>query len=257
MRIAPDTTAVVANAESVDISLDVSSDVELEKAKVTPRFGEPSDFTLSDGAFTFPLLDAPNTATVEWYERGAGTPAFKCRVSVVSRHYFSLDQLKSYGDGTDDFASMGDDVLAVARQAATEVFEENAHRSFVARIGRTKDYGNGDLLALAHHDVQEILTGGYRQASDSQLARTPGCGPFPKWVEYVYGAETMPAEVSRAVLELAAYTLRPSNRPIGATGESTDAGYIHFTTAGRDGATAIPEVNAAIEQFGAGVHYVW
>ena len=82
-------------------------------------------------------------------------------------------------------------------------------------------------------------------------------GPFPKWVEYTYGAEEMPAEVSRAVLELAAYTLRPSNRPIGATGESTDAGYIHFTTAGRDGATAIPEVNAAIETFGAGGRLLW
>ena len=257
MKIAPDTTAVVANSESVDISLDASSDVELEKARVTPRFGDPSDFTLSDGAFTFPLLDAPNTATVEWYAPGLDSAAFKCHVSVVSRHYFSLDQLRGYGDGTDDFESLDDDVLAKARQAATEVFEENAHRSFVGRIGRTKDFGNGDLLMLAHHDVQELLTEGYRQVSDSQLARMPGCGPFPKWVEYVYGAETLPAEVSRAVLELAAYTLRPSNRPIGATGESTDAGYIHFTIAGRDGATAIPEVNAAIDQFGAGVRFVW
>ena len=67
----------------------------------------------------------------------------------------------------------------------------------------------------------------------------------------------MPEAVSRAVLELAAYMLRPSNRPIGATGESTDAGYIHFTTAGRDGATAIPEVNAAIQQFGAGERFLW
>ena len=67
----------------------------------------------------------------------------------------------------------------------------------------------------------------------------------------------MPAEVSRAVLELAAFMLRPSNRPVGATGESSDAGYIHFTTAGRDGATSIPEVNAAIEQFGWGRRCVW
>ena len=257
MKVAPDTTVCVANAEAVTMQLDVTTDAVLETAIITPRFGDAVTLTLDDGAFDFPMMEAPNTATVEWFASGTEAAAFKSYATVVSRHYFTLGQLKDFGDGSDDFESLPDDTLMAARQAATEVFEENAHRSFVARIGRTKDYGNGELLALAHHDVRELLTGGYRQASDSQLARTPGCGPFPQWVEYVYGADSIPAEVSRAVLTLAAYTLRPSNRPIGATGESTDAGYIHFTTAGRDGATDIPEVNAAIEQFGAGVRFVW
>lgn len=111
---------------------------------------------------------------------------------------------------------------------------------------------------LAHNDVCELLTDGYRLVSDCQVERDGSASrPFPVWVEYLYGRDRMPAQVSRAVLELAAYMLRPTNRPIGATGESTDAGYIHFTTAGRDGATDIPEVNAAIEQFGRGVRYVW
>ena len=255
MKVQPGTTSVVATSEAVSLELDVAA--ELSAARLLPRFGDAVEVQLSDGSLVLPSLAAPNAAKVEWLAPGSDEAAFTSYVEVVSRHYFTLDQLKGYGDGRDEFDKVADEVLAAARQAATEVFEEAARRSFVERIGRTKDYGSGDLLALAHHDVSRLLTDGYAQASDSQLRREPGCGPFPRWVEYVYGAERVPAEVSRAVLELAAYTLRPSNRPIGATGESTDAGYIHFTTAGRDGATAIPEVNAAIEQFGAGVRYVW
>ena len=106
---------------------------------------------------------------------------------------------------------------------------------------------------------REVLTPGYLQAGYSLIERDGRCGrTFPCEVEFVYGRDEVPAEVSRAVLELAAYTLRPSNRPVGATGESTDAGgYIHFIAAGRDGATAVPEVNAAIEMFGRGEACVW
>ena len=257
MKVAPDSTVCVANSEAVSMELDASPATELAAVRLLPRFGEPATIPLVSGKFTFPLYHSPNQVKVEWLASSSDEAAFKSYADVVSRHYFTLSQLKKFGDGSDDFASMSDDELSMARQAATEVFEENAHRSFVARIGRTKDFGHGELLQLDHHDVQSLLTDGYRQASDSQLSRLPGCGPFPKWVEYVYGADELPAAVSAAVLMLAAYTLRPSNRPIGATGESTDAGYIHFTTAGRDGATAIPEVNAAIDQFGAGVRYVW
>lgn len=255
MKVQPDSTAFVANAEATSLELDVTA--ELGEVRLLPTFGDEAVITLDGNAFDWPILAAPNAVTVEWRASGSQDAAFTSRVDVVSRHYFTLDQLKGYGDGRDEFASLSDEVLAAARQAATEVFEQASGRSFVRRIGRTKDYGAGDLLALEHHDVERVLTDGYAQASDSQLRRLAGCGPFPRWVEYVYGAETVPAEVSRAVLELAAYTLRPSNRPIGATGESTDAGYIHFTTAGRDGATAIPEVNAAIEQFGAGARFAW
>lgn len=254
MRVMPDTTIRVANAEAASLELGV--DAELGEVRLLPKFGDETVLPLDGNAFDWPILTAPNSVTVEWRAPGSDDAAFKSTVEVVSRHYFALDQLRGYGDGRDDFDELPEETLWAARQAATDVFEEAAHRSFVLRIGRAKDYGRDGLLAV-DHDIREVLTDGYCEASDAQLARTKPCGPFPKWVEYVYGAGSVPAEVSRAVLELAAYTLRPSNRPIGATGESTDAGYIHFTTAGRDGATAIPEVNAAIEQFGAGVRFVW
>ena len=229
---------------------------ELAAVRLTPKFGEETVITLDGNAFEFPLLSAPNVVEIDWLASGSEDAVFTDYAEVVSAHYFPISALTEYEGGRDDFESLPTETLWAARAAATDVFEQAAHRSFVERVGRSKDYGRCGLIA-AHHDLQEIITEGYEQESDSYLKRAGACGPFPKWVEYTYGAESIPAEVSRAVLDLTAYMLRPSNRPIGATGESTDAGYIHFTTAGRDGATAIPEVNAAIQQFGAGVRCVW
>lgn len=249
MVVSPDTTVRIAASERVPLSLDACPDAA--HATVTPRFGDPAKVALVKGALTLPSFVFPNFLTVEWGDTGLTS-----YVELVSRHYFRLDALKSYGDGMDDFASLDDSVLYEARQAATEVFEEASCRSFVQRVGKTKDYGRGRLLDLAHNDVSEVYTDGYALVSDCQAERTTCRRPYPSWVEYRYGVRSVPSQVSRAVLELAAYMLRPANRPIGATGESTDAGYIHFTTAGRDGATDIPEVNAAIEQFGRR-RYAW
>lgn len=254
IAVAPDMTVRVANSEVASLKLDV--DVSVDGAVVTPRFGDASTLAVDGNAVDFPLIQAPNTARIDWMKGGA--KAFVTYVEVVSKHYFKLDDLKGYGDEQDDFSEIDDEALFMARQAATEVFEQNAHRSFVHRVGRTKDYGRGAMLQLGHFDVYELLTDGYRLMSDGQ-AESDGTRPqpFPLFVEYLYGADSMPAQVSRAVLELAAYMLRPSNRPVGATGESTDAGFISFTTAGRDGFTDIPEVNAAIQQFGREVQCVW
>lgn len=254
MEIAPNTTIRIANSEAVSLELGV--DAELGEVRLLPRFGDEAVIPLVGGAFDFPLLAAPNSVTIEWRAPGSDDAAFTSFAEVVSRHYFSMRQLSAYEGGRDDFGDLPESAAWAARQAATDIFEEASHRSFVRRIGRATDYGRDAVIAV-DHDVSEILTDGYAQEGDSYLRRTGACGPFPKSVEYIYGTESMPEAVSRAVLELAAYILRPSNRPIGATGESTDAGYIHFTTAGRDGATAIPEVNAAIQQFGAGERFLW
>lgn len=248
MRVEPDSLLRLAASEATALT----PAIEADSATVRPRLAEAYDAPLSDGSLSL-AVNAPDLVRIDW--KSGGETTFTSYAEVVSRHYFGLDALRSYGDGQDDFGSMPEEALFMARQAAAEVFERNARRSFVHRIGRTKDYGRAPLLELEHNDVYELLTEGYRLVSGCQCEG--GCGPFPCWVEYLYGQDFVPVQVSRAVLELAAYMLRPSNRPIGATGESSDAGYIHFTTAGQDGATDIPEVNAAIEQFGAGVRYVW
>ena len=252
MKIAPNSTIRIANSEAV--SLELAADAELSEVKLTPRFGDAVTIPLAAGMFDFPTFAAPNLVKVEWFAADSEEASYENAAEVVSSQYFTLDELRAY-DERDDFAELADEVLWSARQAATDIFEEAARRCFVERIGYLKDYGRGPLIA-ASHDLRSIETDGYAIESDSYIRRTQ-CGEHPVTVEYTYGADAMPAAVSKAVLDLAAYMLRPSNRPIGATGESTDAGYIHFTIAGRDGATAIPEVNAVIEQFGAGEKFVW
>ena len=73
--------------------------------------------------------------------KSGGETTFTSYAEVVSRHYFGLDALRAYGDGQDDFGSMPEEALFMARQAAAEVFERNARRSFVHRIGRTARAG--------------------------------------------------------------------------------------------------------------------
>lgn len=255
MLVAPETTMRIANSEAVSLSLD--AEATASQVRLVPRFGDERVIAIEDGAFTFPTFDAPDSVKVEWLD-AEGNKLQTTYAEVVSTHYFRLSALQGYGDGQDDFDQLPDETLYQARQAATEVFEQAANRCFVNRMGRTKDYGRGKMLCLAHNDVYELITEGYQLVSDNQVEPDGTIAvPFPVWVEYLYGYGQIPAQVSRAVLELAAYMLRPTNRPIGATGESTDAGYIHFTTAGRDGATDIPEVNAAIAQFGRGVSGGW
>ena len=257
MLTAPETLTRIANTETVTLSLDVEN--PLSSVRLVPRFGGEQVLPLANGSFAFPTMSAPNKVKVEWMD-GEGSKLFASCVEVVSRHYFDLDQLRNYGDGQDNFDDYDEEELFRARQAATEIFEENANRCFVHRIGRTKDYGrhSDPWFYLADNDVYELLTEGYELVSDCQVQyNVYAHRPFPVWIEYLYGADVMPSQVSRAVLELAAYMMRPSNRPVGATSESTDAGYIHFTTAGKDGATDIPEVNATIEQFGRRERLVW
>lgn len=257
MLVMPGATVRIANDERVSLGLD--ADVEARGVRLTPRFGDVADIEAGeDGLFPFPTLPCPNEVGIEWLS-SSGDVLFRSLAIVCSRHYFPLKALSGYGHGSDDFDTLPEDELRAARQAATEVFENAARRAFVRRIGRITDFGGDGLLHAGVDPIREVLTAGYRQAGYSLLVRDArNRWEFPCEVEFVYGLDEVPAEVSRAVLELAAYTLRPSNRPVGATGESTDAGgYIHFITAGRDGATAIPEVNAAIEMFGRGEACVW
>lgn len=220
---------------------------------LTPRMGEEVVLPV-DGTVELPRLAAPNFATMEWVLEDYTATSY---LEVVSRHYFEIDQLRNLNMDQDLFSDTEiypDDVMFMARQAATDIFEQSARRSFVRRIGSYQDFGRDHLITIPEGDVVEVLTEGYEQVSPNQLLSKH---LEPRTIEYIYGLDSIPAEVSRAVMELTAFMLRPSNVAANATGESTDAGYIHFTIAGRDGATAIPSVNAAIEQFGRGVQYVW
>lgn len=256
MILYPDTTIRFSPSEPIALEPALEG---IGRIRIIPAIGDEITVPIDKLTDSLSGFSIPNKLKLKWLDDE--TVKYESQIELVSRHYFPLSALRNKDkaiDGYDDTDQFPDDLLYEVRQASTDVFEQAARRSFVHRIGRTKDYGRDNLINLDHGDVCELLCGGYVQVSDSQLERGNDCGrAYPCFIEYIYGTDELPAEVTRAVLELAAWTLRPKNMPVNATGESSDAGYIHFTTAGRDGATSIPEVNAAIEQFGRGVQCVW
>lgn len=153
MLVAPDSTTRVAASETAVLQLE--ADAAIDSATLRPRFGGEQGLPVEGNAVTLPVLKAPDTARIDW--KAGGETLFTTYIEVVSRHYFRLDALKGYGDGQDDFDQLPEEQLFQARQAATEVFERNARRSFVARIGRTKDYGRERCVTLEHGDAHRGL----------------------------------------------------------------------------------------------------
>lgn len=205
--------------------------------------GSEAELPVVDGAATIERVPAPSAGAIEWVDEGAEV-LYETEIEIVARHYFPLSALKATDEG-DDFVMNSEEELRDARQAATETFELNARRSFVQRIGSTETY-HGGFVWLEHSDVRELMTDGWALMSDC-TARGPEGHAV---IRYRYGLDEIPARVSDAVLTLARYYLRPSVTPDRATGEATEAGFIRYTLAGKDGATGLPEVDAAIEQFG-------
>ena len=251
MKIAPDSHVRVANGEAA--SFELCADAALTKVILRPgASADAQEITLDGGKLKLPKFDAcPAIVKAAWFADGSEDAAFQSTFEIVPRHYFAIDRLKSYGDGTDDFSMKSDEELWAARQAATETFELNAKRTFVRRCGCTKVYSPWRYVELDDCDVDCIESPGYaRLVSDCQVAVNGRFEGEPCEIKYVYGTGHVPARVSQAVLDLDAYYLRSDVVPSRAVGEATDAGFLRFTIAGRDGATGLPEVDAIIEQFG-------
>lgn len=238
MLVQPYSTLRVAYTDDLTLETEAAPD----RAALLLGSGSPLEYALDDGKLKLPRIAAPDTVRINWY--GGDDLLFTTFLTVVTRHYFTLAQLQALDD-TDDFSDVTEDEFWAARQAATETFERNARRSFVQQMGTTETFSGG-FVWLGHNDVTEVLTPGWELVSDCQVRGPHGHAT----IRYRYGLTEVPVRVSEAVLRLAAYYLRPSATPERATGEATEAGFIRYTLAGRDGATGLPEVDAAIEQFG-------
>lgn len=240
MRVKPYSTLRIAYTDS--LTLEPDTEAAPTRAAVLQGDGVTLEYPVKDGSLTLPKIFAPNTARINWYK--GNDRLFTTYLVIVARHYFDIAQLKAMDD-VDDFSDKTEEEFWAARQSATEIFEKNARRSFVQQMGVTETY-QGGFVWLDHNDVHEVLTPGWQLVSDCQAVGPEGRAT----IRYRYGLTEVPERVSEAVLALAAYYLRPSATPDRATGESTDAGFIRYTLAGKDGATGLPEVDAAIEQFG-------
>lgn len=220
-------------------------------------------------ALTLSTLDAYRAT---WTGTVAGKPAtWRTAFEVVGGFLFTLAELRASDPALADEERYPAAALRKARQAAEERLEELCQIAFVPRGRRVTLSGVGSgLLLLPDMEPTRIVSaavGGTALTADElagvaplawgAAARAAGAiwarGDRNVTLLYEHGLPAAPEPVRRAGLTLAKAQLIRSPVPDRATSESSDAGTIRYSVAGRDGPTGFPEVDAVIEQFGQGI----
>ena len=205
-------------------------------------------------------VDVPAPPSVPWEYGAAWEVAgveVMARVQVVAAHPVSIDGLKAYRPELYGLNRLPDEELFEGRARAVEQFERAAARCFVPVMETVLVRASGrGPQALPVCDVSRVLSAecagesvGVWLESDCRAEIDAPEGSLAALC-LVHGKAVCPAEVADAVTMLAAWNIVPSQVPANALSESTDAGTLRYTVAGRDGATALPEVNAAIGRWG-------
>ena len=257
VRVTPGTTVRVAPRDAA--SLDLGEAAAGAAVAFEPALGEASQATADEsGRVAVPAIQPPDLVRVSWEEGGIRAAA---TLEVVQAHYCELAAILCHGAPGDTPADHGAIEPAAwrARARAEEVIERNANRRFVPTVVEQAARADGSVTLLDWPDASGI------EASADEAGDLPAPTVYPvgdaacvvsgrmgegTTITYRAGLPGCPDAISAACAELAASYLTPSRIPDRATGESTDAGMPHYTLAGVDGATGIPDVDAAIEQFG-------
>lgn len=257
ISVTPGTTVRVAPRDAASLSLgEAAAHAAVE---FSPWGGEPVQATAdASGSVAVPAIQPPALVRVAWEEGGIACAA---TLEVVQAHYCELGRILAHGPEGDTPADHGaaEPEAWEARARAEEVIERNARRRFVPTLVRQQAQADGSATLLDWPDASGI------EADAGAVADEPAPKVYPVGdaacvvsgrmggqtaLTYVAGMASTPAAIAAACEDLAASYLVPSRIPDRATGESTDAGMLHYTLAGVDGATGIPDVDAAIEQFG-------
>lgn len=215
--------------------------------------GEEVRLELSGGAAPASALSSPMSWACEWADA-----AGRRRAAVVERvpePPVSPEDVLAEASGDEASRWSAADVERACR-VALETAEGHCRRAFGARYGQARlRVGPGGLVELPWCDVREAsaasLSGetvACELASDCQVLVGAPVGSLVR-VEAVHGLDPVPERVRWALAQIAAHVLRPDARPANATGESTDFGFVRFSIAGRDGATGLVEVDAALAAY--------
>ncbi len=214
---------------------------------------------------TVPVADLP----LGVYEvRFTGTAEEKSQewripIEIVGGHYFSLAELRAYGQG--ELASeltYPDDLLREIRAAVTDDFEELANRSFYPRGAKAHTYGGEQVAFMPRRDVLDVVSVSHdgTDLDITGVATDPIVGAIrhpSRWPEglltirYVHGQASPHPSVKRAVLLLAhIYAVPSAIDPRQTAVINTDIGGYRISVAGKDGTTGIPDVDAAAARYG-------
>lgn len=239
---------------------------------------------------TIPVATLPKYDTYEFIWTGtitSTTVIWVEEVELVGGYLFEISDLRTMDRAFADTTKYPTDALRVVRDAVEEVIEgaRAAQVAFVPRGARVKVDGSSPDLSRAYNPI--LYGGDYRglkvpdfevseiysvtvngisfssqdiaaiQVADNYLWRPAGSA-YPAWsfghnnieLHYVHGFARTPKRIRQAALMLAREYLVKSDIPGRATATSIGDQLFRLSIAGRDGVTGLPEVDAAIDQFG-------
>lgn len=223
------------------------------------------------------FLDNQNTKPVSWTDV----------VEIVGGYLFEIAELRAFDRAFLDTAKYPTSLLRDVRTSVENVIEGDtaARVAFVPRGRRVTLSGNSpDLnrgyyplyygndyreLTVPNYEVRSLYSGSLNGVAftqtelddiipnDNTLFRSSGVA-FPAWsfgknnikLHYVHGYDRPAGAITRAALILAREFLVKSDLPARASATSIGDQLFRITIAGRDGITGIPDVDAAIAQFG-------
>ncbi len=255
-------TATVISGPATIVVYDGSG---AQVATGVPVVTEAGALTFNLAASSVPRLDtyrAVWNATV-----GIADQEWATDFEIVGDFIVDVADIRGFDRAFADAEKYPDDYVRGCRDQIEEQLEENGMCAFRPRGARETLSGNGmSRLVLRNCDVRGIYSiaiDGVPLTSD-ELAAVRFAGnvlhrdmlPWPRGfasitVHYSYGFDRAPGPIRRAALILAKEHIVPSTTlPARATASTIGEMQYRITIAGRDGFTGIPDVDAAINQFG-------
>lgn len=262
----------LANADvAPSVKLTDSAGTEITGSPVTPTHPPPAT-----GVYEVTLTPAQNaildrylaeaTATVE----AVASQKFRKSYEVVGGFLFTVDELRSF-DTDITVSAFADPSVVAAREAAEERFETLCAPAFRPKGRRATLDGTGRAEILVPDIESTKVVSAKIDAGSGAVALTASelsdlvvyplglvvrkeKGVWTKGLRnieilYEHGVGEAPEPVRRAHMILARAYLVPTPVHERATSLSTEGGTFRLSTAGRDGPTGIPDVDAVIAQF--------
>jgi len=227
--------------------------------------------TLANGALTADipaaLLPRLDVYTIAWEGTlGAVTAAWESQVELVGGYIFEVADLREQ-DRAFTAEKYPNETLREVRGWVEDVIEgpRAANVAFVPRSARVTIDGTGrTALLLPNLNLREVYavtvsgaawTAGQVAALVIDDGAVWASSVWPEGrrnvtIHYAHGLDHPPGAITRAGLMLAREYLVKSDVPGRATATSIGDQLFRLTVAGRDGVTGLPDVDAAIDQFG-------
>lgn len=210
-------------------------------------------------------LDELDTFTIEWTATVAGTElTWETALQIAGGFHFGLAPLIATRT---EFSSYAAASFHEARRIAEDRLEEKTKVAWVPRGAREQHRGVGrDFLILGHTALRDLvsltLDGDAFTATELAALEQDPAGIVTRpdgvtWpageivvVHYRHGEDRPPHPVSDATMTLAKELVVPDTSiPARAVLQATELGTFRLTTAGRDGPTGIPDVDAVIADY--------